>query len=144
MPDSLKILWVKTGPLFPLDTGGKKRTHAMLRELSKQHRVTYLALKEDGLELSPDEQEADYAATKKWLPWAETASGTPKFFAELLGNFLFSSLPYALAKYRSGLMESEIACLCSDGNFDLVICDFLSPAVNFLKISKELEGVSNL
>lgn len=138
MPESLKILWVKTGTLYPLDSGGKKRTQAMLSELSKHHEVTYLALKDKNLPLAPEESEAGYATRKLWLTWEETAGGSLKFFAELLGNFLFSSLPYALAKYRSKAMESEIARLCREEKFDLVICDFLSPAANFLRIREAL------
>ena len=40
----LKILWLKTGPLHPLDTGGKIRTYNMLKELKKKHHITYIAL----------------------------------------------------------------------------------------------------
>jgi hypothetical protein len=38
----MRILWVKSGPLHPLKTGGRKRTHAMLVELARNHRFTYL------------------------------------------------------------------------------------------------------
>jgi glycosyltransferase involved in cell wall biosynthesis len=135
---SLRILWVKSGPLHPLDTGGKKRTHSMLVELSKGHEVTYLSLKERRLALEPVEPEDGYAARKLWVPWRESGGRSLRFFAELLGNLFFSSLPYALAKYRSGEMESEIARLCAGEQFDLVVCDFLSPAVNFLRIRDRL------
>lgn len=138
MSKSLKILWVKSGPLYPLDSGGKKRTHAMLCELSKQHDVTYLALLEKDLALAPEEPDAGYASTKRWLPWEEAATGSPRFFAELFGNLVFSTLPYAVAKYRSKPMEDEIVRLCRDEKFDLVICDFLFPAANFLHIGKSL------
>ena len=39
MADSLRILWLKTGPLHPLDTGGKIRTYNMLRELKRNNEV---------------------------------------------------------------------------------------------------------
>ena len=133
-----KILWVKTGPLYPLDTGGKKRTHSMLVELSKDYEVTYLALKDDAVALDPEESDAPYAAKKRWVSWKETASGSPKFFLELLQNLLFSSLPYALVKYRSALFEREIVSQCQDEEFDLIICDFLSPAVNFLRLTERI------
>lgn len=138
MSKSLKLLWVKTGPLYPLDTGGKKRTCSMLVELSKQHEVTYLALKNRKGDLTTAEAEAGYASRKVWVPWRESSGRTPKFFAELLGNLVFSSLPYALAKYREVAMEAEIAHLCAGESFDLVICDFLAPAANFLRIRNRL------
>ena len=138
MSSALKILWVKSGPLYPLDSGGKKRTHEMLVELSKRHEVTYLALREQGAELDPQEAEAGYAVAKRWVPWSEAKTGSPRFFFELLCNLVFSSMPYAVAKYRSREMEGEIAQLCAGGDFDLVVCDFLFPAANFIGIQTDL------
>jgi len=138
MSEALKILWVKSGPLYPLDSGGKKRTHAMLTELSRRHEVTYLALQDKDVPLAPGEPDAKYAASKRWVPWDEAAAGSPRFFAELLHNLVFSSLPYAVAKYRSRAMEAAIARLCREDEFDLVVCDFLFPAANFLRAGKSL------
>ena len=42
MADPLRILWLKTGPLHPLDTGVKIRTYNMLRELKRNNELTYL------------------------------------------------------------------------------------------------------
>ena len=38
----MRILWVKLGALWPLNTGGRIRTFNILQELSRQHRVTLL------------------------------------------------------------------------------------------------------
>jgi glycosyltransferase involved in cell wall biosynthesis len=138
MSASLKILWLKSGPLYPLDTGGKIRTHAMLTEISKAHQVTYLAFKEEKRPLHTDEEQAPYAIRKSWIPWQEAASGSPKFFLQLFINFFFSSLPYALAKYQSSAMSDQIAKFDACGDFDLIICDFLSPAPNFRPIHSKL------
>ena len=43
----MRLLWLKTNLLHPVDTGGKIRTYFMLRELKQRHHVTYLAL-DDG------------------------------------------------------------------------------------------------
>jgi glycosyltransferase involved in cell wall biosynthesis len=47
---------------------------------------------------------------------------------ELLGNAVASSLPYALSKYRSVALRRELRELDASGRFDLIICDFLTPA----------------
>ena len=57
----MKILWVKSGPLYPLNTGGRKRTHAMLVELARSHEVTYLANLTEGSILDSEEPWASYA-----------------------------------------------------------------------------------
>jgi hypothetical protein len=36
----MKILWVKTGKILPLDTGGKLRTYNILRHLAANHELT--------------------------------------------------------------------------------------------------------
>ncbi|RYD35511.1 MAG: glycosyltransferase [Verrucomicrobiaceae bacterium] len=134
----MNILWVKSGPLFPLDSGGKKRTHAMLGEISKQHHVTYLALLADGQALHPDEAAAPYAAEKVWLPWRETPKRTWRFYGDLLHGFLFSPYPYALEKYISQPMTDWLASQIRVDRFDLVICDFLHPAPNFLHLDRKV------
>ena len=40
----MRILWLKTELLHPVDKGGKIRTYAMLRALVKEHEVTYPTL----------------------------------------------------------------------------------------------------
>ena len=39
----MKILWVKTGKLVPVDTGGKIRSYNILRKLAGRHEVTFLS-----------------------------------------------------------------------------------------------------
>ena len=138
MEKPMNILWVKSGPLFPLDSGGKKRTHAMLEEISKLHHVTYLALLAEGQALHPDESDATYAAVKVWLPWRETCKRSWRFSLDLLGNLLFSTFPYALAKYRSKPMMSWLESHLESARFDLVVCDFMFPAPNFRNLKTEV------
>lgn len=39
----MKILWVKDGKLWPVDTGGKIRSFNVLRHLARNHQVTLLS-----------------------------------------------------------------------------------------------------
>ncbi|WAC19630.1 glycosyltransferase [Luteolibacter sp. SL250] len=135
--EPMNILWVKSGPLFPLDSGGKKRTHATLEEISRRHHVTYLALLAEGQVLHEDETSAPYAAEKVWLPWRETAKGTWRFYRDLLRNFVLSSYPYALEKYCSQGMMDWLKAEISKERFDLIICDFLTPAPNFIHLESK-------
>jgi len=130
MTQPLRILWLKTGPLHPLDTGGKLRTYHMLRELSREHRVTYLSLCPPDTDRKTLAAASEYSAEQIWIPWHETPKRTARFFAELATNFIFSSLPYAIAKYRSAGMETAIRDQDASSRYDLIICDFLTPAVN--------------
>lgn len=130
MKTLLRILWLKSGPLHPLDTGGKIRTYNMLRELKRNHEITFLAL------CPPDTTEAarqmarEFSHRQIWIPWKETPKHTLAFFIELACNGLFSKNPYVIQKYRSSAMVAKIRELDSSNEFDLIVCDFLTPASN--------------
>ena len=124
----LRILWLKSGPLHPLDTGGKIRTFNTLRELNKRHRVEFLALWPEGLDRSIADRASEFSAAQTWIPWSETPKRFPHLHADLLRNFLFTRLPYVLDKYRSPAMAAAIVEAAKRS--DLIVCDFLTPAVN--------------
>ena len=39
----MRILWLKSDLLLPLDKGGKLRTWHLMRHLARRHRITYLS-----------------------------------------------------------------------------------------------------
>ena len=131
----MRILWVKTGPLLPLDTGGKRRTHAMLTEISQTHDVLYLSLLPEGTPLDPNEETDPYAARKKWIPTHSPGKQSPLFWLDLAWSTLFSSRPYALHKYEVRQLQEQLLAMSKSDAFDLVVCDFLAPALNFVHIS---------
>lgn len=131
----MRILWVKTGPLLPLDTGGKRRTHAMLTEISKDHKVTYLSLLPEGSVLDPREEADPYASQKIWVNVNIPAKHSPLFWMDLAWNSLLSSQPYALHKYDAAPLRKKLRELTRPNEFDLIICDFLAPALNFLDLT---------
>src|SRR5262249_17359827 len=63
------------------------------------------------------------------IPHHASKKFTFGFYAELAMN-LVSSLPYAIGKYRSEMMERKVRELASPELFDIVVCDFLAPAIN--------------
>lgn len=127
----MKILWVKSGPLYPLNTGGRKRTHAMLCELSRHHEVTYLANLPEGQELDPAENTAAYAKEKVWIRSREPREMSLAWFVDLFKNLLFSTSAFVLDRYRNPDLAAKLLELDANGGHDLIICDFLTPAVNF-------------
>lgn len=129
----LRILWVKTGPLHPLDTGGKIRTYNMLKELKKRHHITYLALAPLEAKDENKQKAVEYCHEAIWIPWEETNKSGYHFYVELLQNALFSDLPYALQKYQFLEMENYIKRFDSSEDYDIIICDFLIPSVNIKK-----------
>jgi len=123
----MRILWIKTELLHPLDKGGRIRSYQMLRSLSRQHHVTFLCL-DDGLAASDAlERAREYAQEVVVVPFRPPAKGSVGFFLALLRN-LFSPLPYAVARYESSPLRQEILRLAEAS--DLIVCDFLAPSIN--------------
>ena len=123
----MRILWIKTELLHPVDKGGKIRTYQMLRALARHHQVTYLCL-DDG-SAAPDAlaRSREYAQETVTVPFAPPAKGSLGFYGALAAN-LFSPVPYALERYKSAALKSQITARAA--NADLVVCDFLMPTIN--------------
>ena len=143
MSGPLRILWLKTGPLHPVDTGGKIRTFNMLRELRRKHRITYLALCPEETEDSVKSEALVYSHEQLWIPWRETPKFTVPFYAELAKNFFLTRRPYAIEKYESSAMAMKIQDQDLAKKHDLIVCDFLTPAVNLLH-NGQLPGTPTL
>jgi sugar transferase (PEP-CTERM/EpsH1 system associated) len=123
------ILWLKTELLHPVDKGGRIRTYQMLRHLVRRHRITYLTL-DDGRRASDAVERAnEYCTDLVCIPARTSVRGTARFYLALARNLL-SSLPYAVAKYRSTEMRAAIRHLAETDSLDLIVSDFLFPAVN--------------
>ena len=123
----MRILWIKTELLHPVDKGGRIRTYQMLRALSRQHHVTYLCL-DDG-DAAPDaiERAREYAQEVVAVPFRPPAKSGAGLAVALLRN-LFSPLPYAVARYRSPALRERVRRMAVSA--DLIVCDFLFPSLN--------------
>lgn len=100
----------------------------MLKELKRDHHITYLTLDDGGNETARGAAN-EYCHELITIPHRTRAKFTMGFYFDLFRN-LVSSLPYAISKYQSNAMKRAIASLVRDGNFDVVVCDFLTPAIN--------------
>ncbi len=124
----MNILWLKTELLHPVDKGGKIRSYNMLKELKRDHRITYLTL-DDGASSSDVSAADEYCHELIRVPHAPRRKFTAGFYSDLLFN-LASALPYAISKYKSSEMRKCINERLSKSDVDVLICDFLTPAVN--------------
>src|SRR5579864_7703887 len=123
----MRILWIKTELLHPVDKGGRIRTYQMLRSLSRRHHVTYVCL-DDGLAAADAiERAREYAQEVIVVPFRPELKRTVGFYLDLLRNF-FSPLPYAIARYRSPELRERLQRLGDTA--DLIVCDFLFPSLN--------------
>jgi sugar transferase (PEP-CTERM/EpsH1 system associated) len=125
----MRILWLKSELLHPVDKGGKIRTYQMLKELKREHHITYLTLDDASASADARERSTEYCHELVCVPHRTREKFSPGFYLELASN-LFSSLPYFMKKYESAEMRREIAERVARDSFDVVICDFLVPSIN--------------
>ena len=125
----MKLLWLNAGLLLPLDKGGKLRTWHVMRHIARRHDITYLSFED------PSTTEADRAGMREvcrellTVPRVDAQKGTARFYADA-ARYLVDPVPYAVAKYRSAAYRRHIERLLRSERFDLVVCDFLPPAIN--------------
>ncbi len=125
----MKLLWLKSGLLLPLDTGGKLRTWHLMRHLAKRHSTTFLSFED------ASHTEADRAGMREvcerliTVPREDAPKGSWRFYAGA-ARFLVDRIPYAVAKYRSSAYREAVAELLARERFDAIVCDFLPPVVN--------------
>jgi len=136
----LKILWIKTELLHPVDKGGKIRTYEMLKQLKLDHHITYLTLDDGAAPKDAYERAEEYCHDLVCVPHITSAKFSAGFYAELFFN-LFSPLPYVVKKYESAEMRNQITELVKRDKHDVVICDFLTPSIN---LPENLSGIKVL
>jgi len=128
----MRILWLKSDLLLPLDKGGKLRTWHLMRHLARRHEITYLAFREPEQPAANVEGMKEVASRVETITRSEPTKGTLRFYADAALHLL-DPLPYAVGKYRSAEYRRRLARLLDEERFDLIVCDFLFPAVNLPK-----------
>jgi len=123
----MRILWIKTELLHPIDKGGRIRSYQVLRALARQHQITFLCLSDDLVASDARARAREYAQDVVVVPFQPPAKMSLGFLATLVVN-LFSPLPYAIARYRSAGLRAQIHRLAATA--DLIVCDFLTPSLN--------------
>lgn len=122
----MKILWVKTGGLLPLDTGGKIRSYHILRELARRHDVTLFTFYPEHAndihgELTQILSRVILHSLR--IPRARSFRSVAHY-----ARHFISLMPYQIAKYSTVEVAAALDKLIQQETFDLIVCDFLAPA----------------
>jgi polysaccharide biosynthesis protein PslH len=128
----MKILWLNTGLLLPLDKGGKLRTWHLMRHLARRHHITCVSFAEPQQERMYRGPMSEVCAELVTIPRRESTKEGLRFYAGVLRH-LASAVPYAVGQYRSPAYEKAVTSLLASGTFDRLVCDFLVPAINLPK-----------
>jgi len=125
----MRILWVNNIFLHPTTKGGQIRTLEMLRRLHSRHEIHYVAF-DDGESPEAVPRSKEFCTAVYPVQFTIAGKSSPQFYGQLVNGFV-SSIPVVVARKQSPKMRSEIDRLLGQHKFDSVVCDFLTPAVNF-------------
>jgi len=120
----MRILWVKVGGLWPLNTGGRLRSFHMISELARRHRVTLLTTHRPGED--PRELATRLSSCERVVsfPYAPAKHESWRFALAVLRSWL-SPLPVDLWKWRVAPLRAEAIRLVKAREVDLCVADFL-------------------
>ncbi|MFZ0636610.1 MAG: glycosyltransferase [Candidatus Acidiferrales bacterium] len=118
----MNILWVKSGDLVPLDTGGKIRSFNLLKELARQHQV-------DLVTFYPEQENDGHPALNRYfrrvtcIPLKLPEKNGAGDYANYALN-LFSLQPYSMRKYCQPRVARQVRALLARETYDVIVCDF--------------------
>src|SRR5256886_16809850 len=118
----MRILWVKLGGLWPLNTGGRLRSFHIIAELTRRHRVTLVTThgpRDDPAGLAAQLVSCEQVIS---LPYAVPKQGSARFAAAVLGSWL-SLLPVDLWRWRIPPAREEGKRLITRGEVGLCVGD---------------------
>lgn len=125
----MRILWLKSDFLLPLDKGGKLRTWHLMRHLAARHDITFMSFADPADARAHADGMRQVATAVESIPRVEARRGTVRFYGRV-ARHLIDPLPFAVAQYRSRAFRRRLETLLASGGFDLVVADFLAAAVN--------------
>ena len=122
----MKILWVKAGGLVPPDTGGKIRSYHILRELARDHSITFFSF----YGAHANDSHSQLEQTFERVITISLNLPEPKSFRELCnyGLRLLTLEPYNISKYCRPNVRRALRRLLEQERFDTVVCDFVIAA----------------
>ena len=130
----MKILWISPFLLHPTRSGGQIRSLGTLRQLHQRNHVHVVAFELPGQEEGVPRMK-EYCSSQERVPHALPERGSLKFLRQAAEN-LRSPLPLTIARDRSRAMQQLIAGHMASGGYDVMVCDFLSMAVNVAALER--------
>jgi glycosyltransferase involved in cell wall biosynthesis len=125
----MRILWVKVGGLWPVNTGGRLRSFHVISELASRHEVTIATTHLPGDDPDALAAHVPPSARVVSIPHAIPKFGTARFGAALVESWL-SPLPVDLLKFRVPALARDVKRRLDSGGADVCVADFLSATVN--------------
>jgi polysaccharide biosynthesis protein PslH len=120
----MRILWVKPGGLWPVNTGGRLRSFNIISELSSRHDVSVITTHRPEDDADALAENLPLCRNVTSLEYSAPRRNSRGFAASVLKSW-FSELPVDLYKFQIPELRQEVALRMGSGEVDLCIADFL-------------------
>jgi sugar transferase (PEP-CTERM/EpsH1 system associated) len=125
----MHILWVKVGGLWPLNTGGRRRSFHIVAELARRHRVRLVTTHGPGDDPRGLAAHLPDCVEVVSVPFAPAKHGGARFIRALLASWA-SPLPVDLWKCRVPALRDEVIPRLRGTSLDFCVADFLAAVPN--------------
>ena len=125
----MRILWMKVGGLWPVNTGGRRRSFQILSELARRHNVVLLTTHAPGED--PRALSSALAACEAVhaVPYSIPKMGSARFATSVARSW-FSPYPVDLWKCRVPALREKAQEVLANAEVDVCVADFLAAAPN--------------
>ncbi len=130
----LRVLFASKRFLLPMDTGGKIRTGKILEQLKDTFDITLVSSVERARDDRYLGEVGRLCHEFHGVPWTEVPKYTPRFYGSVLRRTL-SRYPVTVIGDYSRPFAAKLEELAATNRYDLLVCDFLQPSINFRGIS---------
>ena len=133
--NKLSVLFFSQRFPLPMDTGGKIRTGKMLQYLREVFDITLICNVDSPKDDQFLDQVQNLCSEFHSVPWKELGKYSLGFYLRVLAR-MWSRYPVAVQNDYTKELESKIESLVGAKSYDLLICDFLQPTLNFRNVMK--------
>ena len=125
----MNILWTSTRLAHASDDGARMYSYPLLRELNREHPVTYVTCDDGEHASDAAARAAEYCTTLVRVPSRPHGTRPASILRDLRGH-LTSPLPYTVWRCDSEAMQRKIDEIVRDQRIDILISDSLAACVN--------------
>jgi glycosyltransferase involved in cell wall biosynthesis len=125
----LRVLWIRVGGIWPLNSGGRVRSFQILDALARRHRVSLLTT--HAPDDDPEELRRHLPACEEVVsvPFTPVKNGTHRFTAAFLRSSV-SPDPVDLVRLRVPALRAATVARLQAGTVDVCVADFLHSMSN--------------
>jgi glycosyltransferase involved in cell wall biosynthesis len=128
----LKILWAKANKILPVHSGGDIRSYNIARQLAVQHDLTFFSYYDGEPDPAYEKVLREHFPAAVCLCTRERRHTPFRRGLDYVAR-LSHPAPYAVSRFASRAVESQLKSWYAEQSFDVAVCDFLDAAVNFPK-----------